>query len=148
MAGGGIAWPGDRGMNPEHEWRQALVVFSDAVGLWWLRLLRPGFRHCFVALSYADCWVVVDPMSHYTAVAHFPLSQEFDLAAWYRQHGLTVVRIENRSPSKRVILLMPHSCVECVKRILGIRAAWVLTPWQLYRYVNKTRKYALTPTGA
>lgn len=27
----------------------ALVVFSDNTDLWWLRWLKPGFRHCFIA---------------------------------------------------------------------------------------------------
>lgn len=125
-------------------WSHGLVVFTDATDLWWLRLLRPGFRHCFVALACAGGWVVVDPMSHCTAVAHFPLSQEFDLAGWYRQHGLKVIAVKKISPDKGVALLLPHSCVECVKRILGIRAAMVLTPWQLFRYLNKTRKFMLT----
>jgi len=80
-------------------------------------------------------------MSHRTAVAHFPLPQEFDLSGWYRQYGLEVVAVKNISPDKRVSPFLPYSCVECVKRILGIHAAWVLTPWQLFRYLNKNRTF-------
>ncbi|MGE5476562.1 MAG: hypothetical protein ACM3Q1_07910 [Bacteroidales bacterium] len=126
------------------DWSYALVVFADATDLWWLRLLRPGFRHCFVALRHGGGWVVVDPMSHYTAVASFPLSEDFDLIGWYRQHGLTVVPVKKNTPDKRVAPFMPHSCVETVKRILGIREFWVVTPWQLFCHLNKTGKYVLT----
>ena len=34
---------------------RALAVFSGKADLGWLRLLRPGFRHCFVALEEAGC---------------------------------------------------------------------------------------------
>lgn len=126
------------------DWSHGLVVFVHTTDLWWLRLLKPGFRHCFVALAGASGWLVVDPLSHRTAVAHFPLPQEYDLAGWYRQHGLVVVAVKNISPERRVMPMGLYSCVECVKRIVGIRAGGVLTPWQLYRYLNKTRKYLLT----
>ena len=40
--------------------------------------------------------------------------------------------------------LRPYSCVESVKRILGIRAGLVLTPWQLYRHLYKRGTNVLT----
>lgn len=124
-------------------WRRALVVFSGAADLWWLRLLRPGFRHCFVALQYDGGWVVIDPLSHYTAIVHLPVDQEFDLPGWYRQHGMLVVDAHFVSPNRRVLPIRPYSCVECVKRILGIRAGFVLTPWQLYRHLNKSGTFSV-----
>jgi len=32
---------------------------------------------------------------------------------------------------------MPFSCVEAVKRVLGIHKSFILTPWQLYRFLRK-----------
>lgn len=125
-------------------WTHGLVVFADATDLWWLRWLKPGFRHCFIALAGARGWVVVESLSHQTSIAYIPVGQDFDLAAWYRQHGLVVVAVKNVATDKRVAPFAPYSCVENVKRILGIHARWVLTPWQLHRYLNKTRKYLLT----
>jgi hypothetical protein len=131
-----------RDLDPQ--WRGALVVFGGHADLWWLRLLKPGFRHCFVALAGAGGWVVVDPLSHRTCVAHIPISAELDLAGWYAAHGLTVVAAKVFSSSRRVSPIRPYSCVESVKRILGIQAGWVLTPWQLYRYLNKIGIFRLT----
>jgi len=31
----------------------------------------------------------------------------------------------------------PFTCVDTAKAVLGIRAFWVRTPWQLYRYIQK-----------
>lgn len=134
---------GDGG-RAEAAGRRALVVFSGRADLWWLRALKPGYRHCFVALWTIGGWVVVEPLSHHTQVEIIPQSQDFDLAGWYREHGLTVVCTDIFSPEKRIAPFRPYSCVESVKRILGIHAGWVLTPWQLFRHLNKTGKYGLT----
>lgn len=134
----------DVAVRGDAQWRYALVVFGGHADLWWLRLLKPGFRHCFVVLAGSGEWVVVDPLSHRTCVVLIPFCPEFDLAGWYRENGFMVVQTKVFSPDRRVAPIRPYSCVESVKRILGIRAAWVLTPWQLFLYVNKTGKYHLT----
>ena len=43
---------------------RALVVFSGGTGVAWLRWLRPGFRHCFVAVDDGIEWLTVDPLLH------------------------------------------------------------------------------------
>lgn len=143
----GRGHPAADGGEADPRWGHALVVFSGQSDLWWLRLLKPGFRHCFIALAGPGGWVVVDPLSHRTCVALIPHGPEYDLAEWYRARGLTVVTTKVFSPSRRVAPVRAYSCVESVKRILGIHAGWVLTPWQLFRYVNKSRKYSLTEGG-
>jgi hypothetical protein len=46
--------------------RQAYVAFGGQADLPWLKLLKPGFRHCFIVLEAADCWVLYEPLSHRT----------------------------------------------------------------------------------
>ena len=33
------------------QFEKAYVVFTDNTDLWWLRLLKPSFRHCYLLLS-------------------------------------------------------------------------------------------------
>ncbi|CAA7617615.1 hypothetical protein [Magnetospirillum sp. UT-4] len=129
-------------MSPlRHLPRRALVMFSGRTDLWWLRALKPGFRHCFVALAEGeDSWVVVEPLSHRTLVECVALPPGFDLAAWYRAHGLRVVETTAAEPPRRTAPWRPYSCVESVKRVLGIHAGAVLTPWQLFRHLEQNRK--------
>lgn len=122
------------------EGRRALVAFSGEVGLPWLRLLRKGFRHCFVALECGDRWVVIDPLSHYTHVEVCGGFGAEQLAAGLRGGGLTVVVTRTRRPPLRPAPWRPHSCVEAVIRLLGLRVPWVFTPWQLYCYLNNRKK--------
>jgi len=121
-----------------------LVVFSGQADLRWLRLLRPGFRHCFVVLGSPDGWVSLNPMAHRTDLTVLSVPTDFDLAGWYRGQGLTVVETVPYLPPRRQAPWRPYSCVEAVKRVLGIHDGFVLTPWQLFRYLENRGKKSLT----
>lgn len=115
--------------------RPAVVVFGDNCGVWWLRFLRRGFRHCFVAVLSAEAWVVIDPLLHYTELTVLPGVGQCDVAAAYREKGFTVVETTIRQAPLRCAPVGFHTCVEAVKRVLGIHARVVTTPWQLYRHI-------------
>ena len=53
---------------------RAWVVFCGDADLWWLRLLRPGFRHCFVALNDGTHWITMDPLSPHLEIAVQPVA--------------------------------------------------------------------------
>lgn len=115
--------------------RRALVVFADDTTLKWLRPLAPGFRHCFVAIAHENCWIVCNPLSHFTDLDVLDALPAAALAAWYRRHGFTVVETEAGVPRPVAAPLRPFTCVEAVKRALGLHAPWVFTPHQLYRHL-------------
>lgn len=119
---------------------RAVVCFSGNTGLWWLRLLRPGFRHCFVTVETAAGWVVAEPLSHCVRVDCVAVPPGFDLAGWYRAHGMVVVETAVAAAPRRALPWRPFTCVEMVKRVLGLRAPLVLTPWQLWRHLDQNRK--------
>ena len=115
---------------------QAWVVFTGQTDLPWLRLLRRGFRHCFVILNDGAHWMTFDPLSNYTDVHVCHLPAAFDLPLWLKDRGLKVVPAAIRRPA-RPAPWMPYSCVEAVKRLLGIHSRRILTPWHLYRYLSE-----------
>jgi hypothetical protein len=114
----------------------AWVVFRGESPLWWLRLLKPGFRHCLALLNDGRCWVVVDPLAPFTDVTVLDLPPVFDLPGWYRDQGLAVVAAPLRRGLTRPAPWAPFTCVEAVKRLLGLHAPLVLTPWQLHRHLT------------
>ncbi|OIN86858.1 MAG: hypothetical protein AUJ12_04415 [Alphaproteobacteria bacterium CG1_02_46_17] len=116
---------------------RALVVFSGQTDLWWLRFLKRDFRHCFVVICSQDRWVVIDPMLHFWEVSIPDVSAESDLAGWFTGQGLKVVETEIISPARRCYPPIFLSCVEVVKRILGVHRPFIITPAQLYRYLQK-----------
>ena len=119
--------------TPQH----ALVVFVGHAECRWLGGLRAGFRHCFVALRDGDIWLACDPLKDRIELSVLPVTADFDLADFYAGRGHTVLRgltrPDLRRPSFGVALL---TCVTVVKRLLGVRTPWVLTPWQLCRYLR------------
>lgn len=125
----------------ENATTKAFAIFSGQTDLPWLRVLRPGFRHCFALLHDGRQWISYDPLASHTELMTHNLPPGFDLPGWLQSRGLTVVpapmnRIRKAAP------LMPFTCVEAVKRVLGVRARLVLTPWQLYRFLTAQQESA------
>lgn len=116
----------------------ALVVFADETRLKCLRPLRRGFRHCFVAVQSAQGWVICDPLSHQTDLAFLAGLGARELAGWYRERGLVVMETRVRPAPLRPAPVRLFTCVEAVKRILGIHSYWTWTPWQLYQLLLRS----------
>jgi len=110
---------------------------SDRTELPWLRLLRPGFRHCFLALRDAGRWIIYEPYSNRTVISVAEAGPDFDLAGFFSKLGCTVVPTALGPTPPRAAPWAPYTCVESVKRILGIQRRRVMTPWQLFRYLTK-----------
>ena len=118
------------------ERREAVVVFVDETDLRPLRVLRRGFRHCFVLVRGPRCWIVCDPLAHQLdliAIDDLPTER---IVEHFEGRGHSVVATHVVRAPRRVGLLRPLTCVETVKRVLGIRADAVLTPWQLFRHLT------------
>ncbi|WP_207762399.1 hypothetical protein [Niveispirillum lacus] len=114
----------------------ALLVFCHETEIAWLRCLRPGFRHVFIALPVAGGWITLDPLSTRLEAEYHPLPAGTDLAAWFRARGHQVLAASQSPPVPAQWPLAPFTCVTLVKRVLGIRAPWVQTPWQLYCHLG------------
>jgi hypothetical protein len=124
-------------MDGRSQPRLALVVFVDHAESPWLRGLRAGFRHCFVVVRQELAWLACEPLTDRLELVLLPLPEAFDLPGFYATQGHTVLLGPTRADlPRRGLALAPLTCVEVVKRLLGIRAAWVMTPWQLYRHLK------------
>ncbi|MBT3360627.1 MAG: hypothetical protein HN403_13465 [Rhodospirillales bacterium] len=123
--------------------RKALVAFSGQADLPWLRLLKPGFRHCLVAVDFAGYWIVVNPLSNRMDMAVCNTMTAEQLANFYQSKGLRVVHTRTLDPGRKPVSWRPFTCVEVVLRILGLRAPLILTPWQLFRKISVNMKKSL-----
>jgi hypothetical protein len=121
---------------PEVLNEKAWVVFSGKSELSYLRLLRHGFRHCFVVLQRGDHWISLDPLAHKTEIELHYLPHDFDLPNWLKGRGHTVVETRFNKAVLRPLPPALFTCVEAVKRVLGVQSWKVLTPWQLYKHLT------------
>ena len=116
---------------------QALVVFVGHAECRWLGCLRAGFRHCFVTLHDRNVWLACDPLKDRIELSVLPARGDFDLADFYVRQGHTVTSgLTRPDVTRRPSGIAPLTCVTVVKRVLGVRAPWVLTPWQLYQHLR------------
>ncbi len=123
--------------SPPDETGLALVVFSGDADLNWLKVLKTGFRHCFIVLESGGHWVIYDPLSHRTDISVVEGDDIFDLMHLYRARGMRVVPWVVRRPPERPAPMGLYTCVEAAKRVLGIHSRRIITPWNLYIFLNK-----------
>ena len=122
---------------PRASARRALVGFVDRPATRLHRLLRPGFRHCFVLLDDGSGWVLIDPLKHRIEIRRVDPPAGFDLATFYLRRGHRVLEGRVR-PRQAMAGLVPEfsTCVTVVKRALGIVSPRVQTPHQLYCHLS------------
>lgn len=114
-----------------------LVVFVDDTACPWLRWLRRGFRHCFVVVRAEPLWLACEPLKDRIELDILDLPCEFDLARFYGEQGHRVLLGRHPPPGpRRRFAPAPLTCVTVVKRLLGIHAPWVWSPWQLYAHLS------------
>jgi hypothetical protein len=127
---------------------KAIVVFHDHGDHWLDRFLKPGFKHCFVAVEADGHWITLDGRAG-LPVVEIVAPADYDLATFYRSRGYAVVETKQRG---RVPLMpfVPANCVGLVKGVLAIGAVLVLTPWQLYTHLTRAESpgFQLLPGGS
>lgn len=120
------------------EARRALVVFTHATDQAWLRRVLPrGFRHCAIYVEDGTRWIALEALAGYTEIVS--VARGKNMPKSLRDSGFTVVETVLRRDDKARRMQIPafYSCVESVKRVLGLRKPLVLTPSQLYRVLMK-----------
>ncbi|MCB1537778.1 MAG: hypothetical protein H6865_05275 [Rhodospirillales bacterium] len=115
------------------------IAFSGKADIRLLRLLRPGFRHCFALMRVSGQrggqWLFVDSMLHRLEVRGCDFPVDFDMPRHLRAQGYRVIRAPRLDPAPRFAGIRPFTCVEAMKRLIGLDARFVFTPWQLYRHL-------------
>ena len=113
----------------------AIVAFGPS-SLKLLRRLKPGYQHCLVATQAGGQWHLLDPLSNGMEIVTLGELTPQEVIAAFRDCGCDALAVQRRPPVMRSMPLAPFTCVEAVKRVLGIRARRVLTPWQLRKYLQ------------
>ncbi|MCS6778122.1 MAG: hypothetical protein NZ555_00270 [Geminicoccaceae bacterium] len=111
----------------------AIVVFEDRPASRALAHLRRGFRHCFCLLRRPVGWIVCDPLKSKLRIEVVAPYAAAELGGHYRSIGMIAVLGAVAEPASHRPTLRPLTCVEVVKRIVGVRSCAIWTPYQLYR---------------
>lgn len=108
---------------------RALAVFMDKTN-WQNVWMKRGFRHVLVAIEIEENSIVVLDAAMGGLHSWAGGCDLEDIADYYRGYDATVV--ETDAQPGGTLCPTPWTCVEMVKRALGVRGL-VLTPYDLYR---------------
>ncbi len=120
------------------------VVFEQDSSLWWLRFLKPGFRHCYLLVqlsSQPEKWLEINPMSNqiYVFLHTNPLNLSY-ICHLQKTTNSHIIAVDFAQAPLKCAPFAPFTCVEFVKRVLGIHKFSVFTPYKLYKYLCNTKK--------
>lgn len=107
---------------------------------WLLKRLRNKFQHVFAVKKSAggEFWIVINPIISHTHVSIVPISHYPTIGALlFDPANSVVIPVTAKITDNERYTLCVFNCVEVIKSLLGIRAFWTWTPYQLYRYLKK-----------
>lgn len=110
----------------------AIVIFGSSQ-LPYLKLLKAGYQHCMIAVQSGAAWQLIDPLSNAFYVTELGIVHPDEIISSFADQGFDAIPVQRRAPVAAEMPLGLFTCVEVVKRVLGIRNRWVMTPWQLRR---------------
>lgn len=122
---------------------KAYVIFVDNVSLWWLRILKEGFRHCYMLLKLRDDmgWLELNPYSNQLVIKFYDVEDSSDyILQLQKDQNLKICSIDITYAPLKCAPLNFFSCVEMVKRVLGIHSFFTITPYQLYKKIKVVGK--------
>ena len=117
-----------------YRFERAVVGFGGTPTLWWMRFLKKGFYHCIVALGRQNEWLIIDPLLHFTDAI---MIRNVDIKRFFKKHGYRFIEVSLNEPDYKRLRVMPYTCVETVKRFIGVEKALIFTPYGLFCYLNK-----------
>ncbi len=112
------------------------IGFSADTDLWYLKFLKKGFRHCFLFCGDEYQTFIIDPVCNKIEVSIVPCGVNYVIKLLTLQNVLSVKVVKKYTP-KFHLRLGIFTCVEVVKRILGISNIFIITPFRLYKYLQK-----------
>ena len=110
----------------------AYVAFGGTPAHWWMHFLKKGFYHCALVLGNGRDWVLIDPLVHFTDLI---ILKNVSIVKALQKKGYRLIRTTPHIPDLTPVQFRPMTCVETVKRFLGINQAKIWTPYQLFKFL-------------
>ena len=115
----------------------AYVAFGGNPTRWWTRFLKKGFYHCALLIGNGFEWLLIDPVAHYTDLI---LIRRKNAPQVLKEKGYRLVRTTPIIPKEIKFYFRPLTCVETIKRFLGITTPKIWTPYQLFLYLKSQKR--------
>ena len=116
---------------------QAYVVYEDKANeMWWQRFLKKGYQHSFLVIFDGYFWIKMELTIGFMDIHVLPFYNNDTIEDVMRGRDFTYQYVQAWRKTRYRSILAPWSCVEAIKAVIGVRAMHVLTPYQLYKYIE------------
>ena len=124
------------------------ICYEEPADLsWWQRFIKKGFRHCFIIHWNGAYWMRIEKLKGYHEpeallfLDSYGLGNE-NIKPYFESKGYTCQNVEltERVDNKLRAIFALDSCVEYCKCFIGIKAPFAITPYQLYKLIEKRGK--------
>lgn len=89
-----------------------------------------------IAVQSGAAWQLIDPLSNAFYVTELGVAHPGEIIYSFVDQGFDAVVAQRCAPVAAEMPLGLFTCVEVVKRVLGLRNRWVMTPWQLRKVLS------------
>lgn len=121
----------------ENTMQTAYVIFEDSPSFW-TAPFKKFFRHVSVVIPVThNMYIHVDPRMRGMAFYLIPADKVTGIYDNTLYYDIAIVETCISTEFNNTHLPAVFTCVEVVKRVLGINKWWILTPNQLYKYLCK-----------
>ena len=105
--------------------KEVYVVFKRAQSMGFIRrFLHPEMSHCFVMWPDNDKIIVFDQAVNHTSI--FTVDDHSDIIG-------KSIAVKVKVTTQHGSLFGLNTCVSSVKRLIGLKCMFILTPYQLYK---------------
>ena len=111
----------------------AYVAFGGKPPHWWTKFLKKGFYHCLLILGNGYEWILIDPIWNYTDLIFI---RNKKILSILDEKGYHLLRTTPQLSLNTKGHFRPLTCVETVKRFLGISNPKIWTPFQLFQFIS------------
>jgi len=123
----------------QREWWIVFEHFSTRK--WYNKYLKKGFAHCYALGLCEDTWVIVNPTDAVLDIELRPVA-DYPTARAYVGEYAKIIRVEVSLPSEHSSWSFGvMSCVDVMKKLIGLKAWWIVTPWQLYKELSDEQRF-------
>ena len=115
--------------------RTAFLIYTDTYYPF-SKFFKEGFRHVAIVIRTDSNYVLIDPRASTVGLELTGRVVPDTMERQLRDNSHAIQRVSTVK-GKGFFPIGLFTCVSLFKKLLGIRAWWVLTPYQLYNYINK-----------
>jgi hypothetical protein len=112
------------------------IVFGESKHEhWFIRLLPPSFQHVLAVRDDGEYWTIINPLCSHIDTRVVLKGDCADIVQLYPNSIILSHKAVLESEAMTWCLGI-NSCVDVVKRVIGLRAFWVWTPRQLFKRLS------------